>query len=278
MESSNSTDIFVDEQINSSNNYSNSSADSQSQSKTNVDSVKEILSESDMKAGFTAVLKFWKSLPVNPRKNLMISFNGEFLSTDFVPPTSLHPFSLPQTSQSLLSIALLPPSSTQNVIDSSRPATNYKPTYCYKNNPLDGWNFCIDVNIDPDGPTPQDTSNANQINGQTTVYYQPPNYPVIRNTKALEDYIRSNILPYKTRKYIDFGSVFCVCHAPEDLDRNYIECSYGLTGCFGWVGTIFITFSIMTSILVYLIFYHFTYKSTSLLNFRSTPSVSVSVL
>ena len=240
--SSNSTDVFVDEQINSVASGSHSptkqtAADSQSLSKTNiVDLEKKILSESEMKAGFSAVLKFWKSLPANPRKNLTIIFNGEYLSADFVPP-SAHLTSLPQaslSSSSSSSIASLPSSSTQNVLASSRPA-NCKPTYCYKNNPLDGWTFCIDVNIDPDGGTPHDASLTNQHNGQTTVYYKPPNYAVITNTKALEDYIRSNILPYRTRKHIDFGSVFCVCHAPEDLSRNYIECSYGLTGCFGWV-------------------------------------------
>lgn len=231
LNSSNSADILVDEQINS---VASGTADSQSLiSKTNTDLEKKILSESEMKAGFTAVLKFWKSLPGNPRKNLTIIFNGEYLSADFVPP-SAHSTSLPQASISSSSIASLPSSSSQNVLVSSRPA-NCKPTYCYKNNPLDGWTFCIDVNIDPDGRTPHDESLINQHNGQTTVYYKPPNYAVITNTKALEDYIRSNILPYRTRKHIDFGSVFCVCHAPEDLSRNYIECSYGLTGCFGWV-------------------------------------------
>ena len=242
---SNSADIFVDEEINSVVYFvddncpsSKQSTDIQNQSKTKntAESIPErtFFSESDVSAGFSAILQFWKSLPSKSRENLMISFNGEFLSfSDLVLPSSSSSF-LKQTSLTSSSIAS-PYSSTKtsSVSTSSTPA-NYKPTYCYRNNPLEGWTFCIDVYIEPDGNT-QSTSSTIFQNGQTTVYYKPPNYAEIRNKRDLECYIRSNSLPYRVRKHIDFGSVFCVCHTPEDLSRNYIECSYGLTGCFGWV-------------------------------------------
>lgn len=43
------------------------------------------------------------------------------------------------------------------------------------------------------------------------------------------------IAPLPTLTTHDFKSVFCVCHTPEDSEVTYVECSFALGGCQGWL-------------------------------------------
>lgn len=170
------------------------------------------LSVETINLGFAAIFRFLKTLPAKPRNNLSMSLIG---------------------TESLESIAV-----NGGLMSQRLRTVNQKPTYCYKNYPAEGWVRYISVNIVPDIVMDNSKLSKNRpLYGQTEVYYQPPHFTGvrIRSNRDLQQYITNHLVPPKIRRFIDFSSVFCLCHTPEDLDRNYIECSYGMTGCFGWV-------------------------------------------
>jgi len=114
-----------------------------------------------------------------------------------------------------------------------------RPQYCYMNNPLEGWSKVVSVQLEATkGRRPQ---------GGTEVSYRAPLLldgprcsQTIRSNADLLQYMQTQGLAQlqsfqRLKRLVRFDSVFCVCHSPEDLSRNYIECSYGLTGCFGWL-------------------------------------------
>lgn len=108
------------------------------------------------------------------------------------------------------------------------PCKSY-PAYRYTNNPTNGWTKYVTVDMQP--------SKSGKKPGQTRVFYQPPFY---KETKLycrrdLLKYMQTHAVPRRMRSLISFEEVFCLCHRPEDENTCYIECSYGLTGCFGWV-------------------------------------------
>jgi hypothetical protein len=112
----------------------------------------------------------------------------------------------------------------KNITGSKRPKGRPKiPVYCYPDCPLVGWTKHVNISI------------LGKNQGKTYVQFSPPNNLKrrIKNDNDLKSIKRSREeIPLHV---FDFRRVFCVCHTPEDLNNNYIECSYGLTGCFGWI-------------------------------------------
>lgn len=137
-----------------------------------------------------------------------------------------------------------------------------QPLYCYPDNPMEGWTKVVAVQLAGDRNSSSHPSKKKKQKqqqgavGRTEVHYLAPllacspsssspssssTVPVRSNLDLLQ-YLRSSQHLaqlqqsfQRVKRVVTFDSVFCVCHSPEDLSRNYIECSYGLTGCFGWV-------------------------------------------
>jgi hypothetical protein len=109
--------------------------------------------------------------------------------------------------------------------------TASSPAYCYMNETIAGWRR--DVHLGMSGKS----------QGTLSVSYLAPynNGRRIRNRSELANYLTSNSTTLESlcgdlqpTSAVDFKTVYCVCHQPAGCGP-YIECSFGLCGCQGWV-------------------------------------------
>jgi hypothetical protein len=100
------------------------------------------------------------------------------------------------------------------------------PYFYYENKPLQGWRKEISVRLN------------GKTRGSIDVCYLSPNKTKrIRNKGEFMNYCtkESNLASPSSINQFDFRNVFCVCHTTEDVNRSYIECSFGKCGCNGWI-------------------------------------------
>lgn len=113
-----------------------------------------------------------------------------------------------------------------SMIDNESHNSVNNPSYCFEDDPLPGWKKEIVVRI------------GGKTIGDTDVVYVPPDKTKrLRNRPEVSFYLQKNNLSIGLVTRFDFRTVFCVCLTPENGNRNYVECSFGLAGCRGWIHT-----------------------------------------
>lgn len=96
--------------------------------------------------------------------------------------------------------------------------------YCYDNSPIDGWRREVAIRM------------SGKSRGTTDIHYLPPDKKRrFRKRADLQDFFYKNCISLGMLPLFDFRNAYCVCHAPEDAKRSYLECSFGQAGCNHWM-------------------------------------------
>jgi len=96
--------------------------------------------------------------------------------------------------------------------------------YCYDDAPFEGWRKEISVRM------------SGKSQGSLDIHYISKNRRRrFRSKNEIARYLSQNHLPLSDINRFEFRSVFCVCHSAEDTSRNFLECSFGKTGCNRWM-------------------------------------------
>lgn len=112
----------------------------------------------------------------------------------------------------------------ENSTSSNMYQNSSKLFYNYPNCPIEGWTKRVISTLD-----------ASSSVGLALEFIHVETNTIVRDKEGLKRICDRNLLRYDLISLFDFRHVFCICHEPEDLERTYIECSFGKSGCCGWV-------------------------------------------